>query len=119
MRQLNHTGWMHNRVRMIVASFLIKDLRIDWQSGERYFMQHLIDADMSANNWNCQWCASTGTCRSWLVSLPHKPLSLVFCDPPYAMMQDETTRPQVMAWLRRGFAAAFVGLGARLALTER
>jgi deoxyribodipyrimidine photo-lyase len=61
MRQLNHTGWMHNRVRMIVASFLIKDLRIDWQSGERYFMQHLIDGDVAANNGNWQWCASTGT----------------------------------------------------------
>ncbi|TKB59954.1 MAG: deoxyribodipyrimidine photo-lyase [Nitrospira sp.] len=61
MRQLNQTGWMHNRVRMIVASFLIKDLRIDWQSGERYFMQRLIDADVAANNGNWQWCASTGT----------------------------------------------------------
>jgi len=61
MRQLNQTGWMHNRVRMVVASFLIKDLRIDWQSGERYFMQHLIDADLAANNGNWQWCASTGT----------------------------------------------------------
>lgn len=61
MRQLNQTGWMHNRVRMVVASFLIKDLRIDWQSGERYFMQHLLDADVAANNGNWQWCASTGT----------------------------------------------------------
>jgi deoxyribodipyrimidine photo-lyase len=61
MRQLNHTGWMHNRVRMIVASFLIKDLRIDWQSGERYFMNHLLDADVAVNNGNWQWCASTGT----------------------------------------------------------
>lgn len=61
MRQLNQTGWMHNRVRMVVASFLIKDLRIDWQSGERYFMQHLIDGDVAANNGNWQWCASTGT----------------------------------------------------------
>ncbi len=61
MRQLNRTGWMHNRVRMIVASFLIKDLRIDWQSGERYFMRHLLDADVAANNGNWQWCASTGT----------------------------------------------------------
>jgi deoxyribodipyrimidine photo-lyase len=61
MRQLNQTGWMHNRVRMVVASFLIKDLRIDWQSGERYFLQHLLDADMAANNGNWQWCASTGT----------------------------------------------------------
>jgi len=61
MRQLNETGWMHNRVRMIVASFLIKDLRIDWQVGERYFMNHLLDADVAANNGNWQWCASTGT----------------------------------------------------------
>jgi len=61
MRQLNQTGWMHNRVRMITASFLIKDLRIDWQSGERYFMQHLLDADVAANNGNWQWCAATGT----------------------------------------------------------
>jgi deoxyribodipyrimidine photo-lyase len=61
MRQLNQTGWMHNRVRMIVASFLIKDLRIDWQSGERYFMHRLLDADVAANNGNWQWCASTGT----------------------------------------------------------
>ena len=61
IRQLNQTGWMHNRVRMVVASFLIKDLRVDWQSGERYFMQHLIDADVAANNGNWQWCASTGT----------------------------------------------------------
>lgn len=60
MRQLNQTGWMHNRVRMIVASFLIKDLRIDWRSGEQYFMRHLLDADMAANNGNWQWCASTG-----------------------------------------------------------
>ena len=61
MRQLNQTGWMHNRVRMIVASFLVKDLRIDWQSGEWYFMQRLFDADVAANNGNWQWCASTGT----------------------------------------------------------
>jgi deoxyribodipyrimidine photo-lyase len=61
MRQLNQTGWMHNRIRMVVASFLIKDLRIDWQSGERYFMQHLLDADVAANNGNWQWCAGTGT----------------------------------------------------------
>ncbi|MEP7150997.1 MAG: deoxyribodipyrimidine photo-lyase [Nitrospira sp.] len=61
MRQLNETGWMHNRVRMVVASFLVKDLRIDWQSGERYFMQQLVDGDLAANNGNWQWCASTGT----------------------------------------------------------
>lgn len=61
MRQLNTTGWMHNRVRMVVASFLVKDLRLDWRLGEKYFMQQLLDADLAANNGNWQWCASTGT----------------------------------------------------------
>ncbi len=61
MRQLNTTGWMHNRVRMVTASFLVKDLRLDWRWGERYFMSHLLDADTAVNNGNWQWCASTGT----------------------------------------------------------
>lgn len=60
MRQLNQTGFMHNRVRMIVASFLVKDLHIDWQWGERYFAQHLVDYDPCLNNGNWQWAASTG-----------------------------------------------------------
>lgn len=60
MRQLNQTGWMHNRLRMIVASFLIKDLHIDWHWGETYFMQQLIDGDYAANNGGWQWSASTG-----------------------------------------------------------
>lgn len=61
MRQLNQTGWMHNRVRMIVASFLTKDLLIDWREGERYFFDRLIDADPASNNGGWQWAASTGT----------------------------------------------------------
>lgn len=61
MRQLNETGWMHNRLRMIVAMFLSKNLFLDWRHGERYFMQHLIDGDLSANNGGWQWAASTGT----------------------------------------------------------
>ncbi|TVP65086.1 MAG: deoxyribodipyrimidine photolyase [Leptolyngbya sp. LCM1.Bin17] len=60
MRQLNETGWMHNRCRMIVASFLTKDLIINWQWGEKYFMQHLVDGDLSANNGGWQWSASSG-----------------------------------------------------------
>jgi deoxyribodipyrimidine photo-lyase len=60
MRQLNQTGWMHNRCRMIVASFLTKDLIINWQWGEKYFMQTLIDGDLSANNGGWQWSASSG-----------------------------------------------------------
>lgn len=60
MRQLNTTGWMHNRVRMIVASFLTKDLRIDWRWGEKYFATQLVDYDPAVNNGNWQWAASTG-----------------------------------------------------------
>ncbi len=60
MRQLNTTGWMHNRVRMIVASFLTKDLLVNWQWGERYFMQKLLDGDLAPNNGGWQWAASTG-----------------------------------------------------------
>jgi deoxyribodipyrimidine photo-lyase len=60
MRQLNLTGFMHNRVRMIVASFLTKDLHIDWRLGERYFAEKLIDYDTAVNSGNWQWAASTG-----------------------------------------------------------
>ncbi|WP_333606754.1 deoxyribodipyrimidine photo-lyase [Arsukibacterium sp.] len=61
MRQLNQTGWMHNRLRMIAASFLVKDLHVDWRLGEQYFMSRLIDGDFAANNGGWQWAASTGT----------------------------------------------------------
>ncbi|MBL8745847.1 MAG: deoxyribodipyrimidine photo-lyase [Phycisphaerae bacterium] len=61
MRQLNTTGWMHNRLRMIAAMYLTKDLFIDWRLGERYFMQRLIDGDLGSNNGGWQWSASTGT----------------------------------------------------------
>lgn len=61
MRQLNQTGWMHNRARMIVASFLTRDLLLDWRLGERYFMQHLVDGDPASNNGGWQWAAGTGT----------------------------------------------------------
>jgi len=61
MRCLNATGTMHNRLRMIVAMFLTKDLMINWQLGERYFMKQLVDGDMAANNGGWQWSAGTGT----------------------------------------------------------
>lgn len=60
MRQINHSGFMHNRLRMIVASFLTKDLGIDWRLGEKYFADRLNDFDLSANNGGWQWAASTG-----------------------------------------------------------
>jgi deoxyribodipyrimidine photo-lyase len=61
MRQLAQTGWMHNRVRMIAASFLVKDLAIDWRRGERHFFERLVDGDPASNNGGWQWCAGTGT----------------------------------------------------------
>jgi deoxyribodipyrimidine photo-lyase len=60
MRQINQTGYMHNRLRMIAASFLVKDLHCDWRLGEQYFADHLNDFDLSANNGGWQWAASTG-----------------------------------------------------------
>lgn len=60
MRELNATGRMHNRLRMVTASFLVKDLHISWRWGERYFAQHLLDYDPCLNNGNWQWAASTG-----------------------------------------------------------
>jgi deoxyribodipyrimidine photo-lyase len=61
MRQLVQTGWMHNRLRMIVAMFLSKNLLIDWRHGEKFFSEHLVDLDLAANNGGWQWSASTGT----------------------------------------------------------
>ena len=61
MRQLVQTGWMHNRARMIVASFLVKDLHFEWQIGARYFEQHLTDHDPASNSHGWQWTAGCGT----------------------------------------------------------
>jgi len=61
MRQLAHEGWMHNRVRMITASFLVKDLHVWWPVGARHFLEHLLDGDIASNNHGWQWVAGTGT----------------------------------------------------------
>ena len=61
MRQLRAEGWIHNRVRMIVASFLVKDLHLEWTVGARHFMRHLIDGDLASNNHGWQWVAGSGT----------------------------------------------------------
>jgi deoxyribodipyrimidine photo-lyase len=61
MRQLRAEAWMHNRVRMLVASFLVKDLHLDWRRGARYFMRHLVDGDLASNQHGWQWVAGTGT----------------------------------------------------------
>ena len=61
MRQLREEGWMHNRARMVVASFLVKDLGIDWREGARHFFDQLLDGDVAQNIGNWQWIAGTGT----------------------------------------------------------
>jgi deoxyribodipyrimidine photo-lyase len=61
MRQLLAEGWMHNRVRMVVASFLVKDLNLEWPAGARHFMRHLVDGDLASNQHGWQWTAGTGT----------------------------------------------------------
>jgi deoxyribodipyrimidine photo-lyase len=60
MRQLHHMGWMHNRLRMVVACFLAKDLLLDWRMGERHFMEHLVDGDFASNNGGWGFSASVG-----------------------------------------------------------
>jgi deoxyribodipyrimidine photo-lyase len=61
MRQLSTEGWMHNRVRMLTASFLVKDLHIGWRRGARHFLDLLVDGDLASNNHGWQWVAGTGT----------------------------------------------------------
>jgi deoxyribodipyrimidine photo-lyase len=61
MRQLHGEAYVHNRVRMVVASFLVKDLHIDWRRGARYFLDHLVDGDLASNHHGWQWVAGTGT----------------------------------------------------------
>ena len=72
MRQLVQTGWMHNRLRMVTAMFLTKNLFIDWRKGEAFFMAHLLDGDFASNNGGWQWSASTGTdAAPYFLSLIH------------------------------------------------
>lgn len=138
MRQLNETGWMHNRLRMIVASFLVKDLHIDWRWGERYFMQALIDGSFAANNGGWQWSASTGTdavpyfrvfnptrqsqqvdpeghfIRKWVKSLKDVPTKYIH--EPYQYLQDNNPESDYPAPMvehkaaRERFLTAFKGL---------
>jgi deoxyribodipyrimidine photo-lyase len=81
MRELAATGWMHNRGRMIVASFLVKDLLIDWRWGERWFMQTLVDGDPAANNGGWQWTAGTGTDAAPYFRIFNPVVQSAKCDP--------------------------------------
>jgi deoxyribodipyrimidine photo-lyase len=81
MRQLRATGWMHNRLRMITAMYLTKDLFHDWRLGERHFMRHLVDGDLSQNNGGWQWSASTGTDAAPYFRIMNPVLQSARCDP--------------------------------------
>ena len=81
MRQLKTTGWMHNRVRMIVASFLVKDLHLPWQWGAAHFMRHLIDGDLASNAHGWQWTAGTGTDAAPYFRIMNPILQSRKCDP--------------------------------------
>ena len=81
MRELAATGFMHNRSRMIVASFLVKDLLLDWRLGELHFMKHLVDGDPASNNGGWQWAASTGTDAQPYIRIFNPVLQGERCDP--------------------------------------
>jgi deoxyribodipyrimidine photo-lyase len=87
MRCLNATAWMHNRLRMIVAMFLTKDLLISWQWGERIFMQQLVDGDMAANNGGWQWSAGTGTDAAPYFRIFNPTTQALKCDPAGAFVR--------------------------------
>jgi len=87
MRQLAETGWMHNRARMIVASFLVKDLLIDWRLGEQWFMDQLIDGDPAANNGGWQWTAGVGTDAAPYFRIFNPVLQSRKCDPSGAYIR--------------------------------
>ena len=103
MRELNKTGFMHNRVRMIVASFLVKDLLIDWRWGEAYFAQKLLDFDLSANNGGWQWAAGSGCDAAPYFRIFNPDSQQKKFDPDFTYIQkwvpeylDETKYPEVI-----------------------
>ena len=87
MRCLNATGWMHNRLRMIVAMFLTKDLMVSWQRGERYFMRTLVDGDLAANNGGWQWSAGCGTDAAPYFRIFNPVTQGLKCDPEGAFVR--------------------------------
>jgi len=87
MRQLDSTGFMHNRVRMVCASFLVKDLHIDWREGERHFAAKLEDYDPCVNNGNWQWVASTGCDAAPFFRVFNPWLQQKRCDPEAAYIK--------------------------------
>jgi len=87
MRQINATGFMHNRVRMVVASFLAKHLLLDWRLGEAYFAQKLLDFDLASNNGGWQWSAGSGTDAAPYFRVFNPELQAKKFDPDYKYIQ--------------------------------
>ena len=117
MRCLNDTGWMHNRLRMIVASFLTKNLFIDWRWGEHYFLEQLIDGEFAANNGGWQWSASTGTDAAPYFRVFNPESQAQKFDPEGAFvrnwvseLRNETPATIHLAGARRGYPAPMVDL---------
>ena len=112
MRQLNATGWMHNRVRMVVASFLVKDLLLDWRLGEQYFATKLVDYDPAVNNGNWQWAASTGCDAQPYFRIFNPWLQQKTYDPDCAYIKHwvpelrNLATPQIHAWHRTAAPSA-------------
>ncbi|NDD54825.1 deoxyribodipyrimidine photo-lyase, partial [bacterium] len=112
MRQLNATGWMHNRVRMVVASFLVKDLLLDWRLGEQYFATKLVDYDPAVNNGNWQWAASTGCDAQPYFRIFNPWLQQKTYDPDCAYIKHwvpelrNLASPQIHAWHRTAAPSA-------------
>lgn len=117
MRCLNETGWMHNRLRMIVASFLTKNLFIDWRWGEQYFLDQLIDGEFAANNGGWQWSASTGTDAAPYFRIFNPESQAQKFDPDGAFirkwvneLRNETAASIHLAGARRSYPAPLVDL---------
>ena len=107
MRQLLAEGWMHNRVRMVTASFLVKDLHIDWRLGARWFMWHLVDGDLASNQHGWQWVAGTGTDAAPFHRVLNPSLQLERFDPTGAYVNRYLHRPYGLAGVsQRGAESA-------------
>ena len=120
MRQLRAEGWMHNRVRMIVASFLVKDLHVEWQHGARHFMRWLRDGDLASNAHGWQWAAGTGTDAAPYVRVFNPVTQGLRFDPDGDYVRRYL--PELRAPHRRGRARALDGAGrlrARLPRADR
>ena len=118
MRQLLTEGWMHNRVRMVAASFLVKDLHVDWRLGARWFMWHLVDGDLASNQHGWQWVAGTGTDAAPFHRVLNPILQQRRFDPDGAYVRRYLGEPGPLAWLGSGPGAVGNGCPIRSSITR-